>query len=82
MNDIQSIHDDLLALERSLKSKFHPIKPDQQFVGNLRARLEDSPNYQRQRKAAYIFMTTAGGLLVGLIIFLIGKGLLQGSRGA
>jgi len=78
----QSTYNDLLALEQSLKSKFHPIKPDQQFVGNLRSRLESSPIYQQQRKAAYIFITTAGGLLLGLIIFLIGKGLLGESRGA
>jgi hypothetical protein len=77
----QSISDDLLALEEALKAKFHPIEPDQHFVGNLRARLEDSPIYQQQRRAAYIFITTAGGLLLGLIIFLIGKGLLQESKG-
>lgn len=82
MNEHESTYEELIALERSLKSKFHPIKPDQQFVGNLRARLESSPDYQQQRKAAYIFITMAGGLLFGLIIFLIGKGLLGESRGA
>lgn len=81
MQEHQSIDDDLLAFERSIKSKFKPITPDQQFVGNLRSRLEGSPIYQRQRRAAKIMITTAGGLLFGLIIFLIGKGLLQESRG-
>ena len=76
------INKELLALEQSLKTKFHPIEPDQQFVGNLRVSLESSPIYHRQRKLAQIFITTAGGLLFGLIIFLIGKGLLQESRGA
>jgi hypothetical protein len=51
-------------------------------VGNLRSRLENSPIFLKQRRTAYIFITTAGGLLFGLIIFLIGKELLQGSREA
>ena len=77
----QSTDDDLMAFERSIKLKFQPIRPDQQFVGNLRTRLETSPIYQKQRRVAKILITTAGGLLFGLIIFLIGKGLLQESRG-
>lgn len=77
MKEIQSINDDLLALERSLKSKMHPIEPDQQFVGNLRVRLEDPSRYQQPRKAAYSFLTIAGGLLFGLIVFLIGREILQ-----
>ncbi|HOE70738.1 MAG TPA: hypothetical protein PKZ33_06685 [Brevefilum sp.] len=82
MKDHPSASDELLALERILKSRFHPIKPDQRFVGNLRSRLENSPRYSKQHKTAYIFITTAGGLLFGLIIFLIGKELIQGSREA
>lgn len=82
MKDHPSASDELLALERILKSRFHPIKPDRRFVGNLRSRLENSPRYSKQRKTAYIFVTTAGGLLFGLIIFLIGKELIRGSREA
>jgi len=81
MNEYPSADDDLIALETALKSRFHPIKPDQQFVGNLRNRLESSPMIQKQRRTAYVLITTAGGLLFGLIIFLIGKGLFQQSRG-
>lgn len=81
MQENHSINDDLLAFERSLKTKFQPIMPDQQFVGNLHTRLERSSIYQQQRRVAHILITTAGGLLFGLIIFLIGKGLLQESRG-
>lgn len=79
MKGIQPTNHDLMDLEQLLKSRFQSIKPDQQFVGNLRTKLENSPIYQKQRKMAYILMTTAGGLFLGLIIFLIGKGMLQES---
>lgn len=82
MKEIQSHNKDLLALEQSLKSKMHPIKPDQKFVGELRIRLEDMPFYERQKNSAYTMLTVVGGLLFGLIIFLIGKGLLQESKTA
>ena len=82
MKDHLSVSDELLAIERILTNRFHPIKPDQRFVGNLRSRLENSPIFLKQRRTAYIFITTAGGLLFGLIIFLIGKELLQGSSEA
>lgn len=71
---------DLIALEDLLRARFQAIKPDQQFVGILHTKLENSPILQKQRKVAYVLMTTAGGLLLGLIIFLIGKGFLQESR--
>ena len=77
MKEIQSTNEELLALEQSLKNRFQPIKPDQKFVGELRSRLEESPVYQRQRKTAYFLLSVAGGLFVGLIIFLIGKGFYQ-----
>jgi hypothetical protein len=76
----QSTSGDLLALEHALKTKLHPIKPDQVFVGSLRTRLEDNPVYHQQRQKAYILLSVASGLLVGLIIFLIGKGFLQTVR--
>jgi hypothetical protein len=77
MKEIQTHNQDLLALEQRLRSKLHPIKPDQKFVGDLRLRLEDTPFYQRQKNSAYTILSVVGGLLVGLIIFLIGRGLLQ-----
>lgn len=77
MKEIQTNNEELLALEQSLRSKFRPIKPDQKFVGDLRSRLEDMPVYQQQRRTAYFMLSAAGGLLVGLVIFLIGRGILQ-----
>ena len=81
MRENHAINDDLLDFEQTLKTKFQPITPDQQFVGVLRERLEHSSIYQKQRRVAHILITTAGGLLFGLIIFLIGKGLIQESQG-
>ena len=77
MKEIPSLNDDLLALERSLKSKLHPVKPDQQFVGNLRMRLEEISAYPQPQKTAFTLLSVAGGLLIGLIVFLIGKVILQ-----
>ena len=80
MKDNQILSQDLLALEQSLKSKLYPVKPDQSFVGNLCSRLEDSPIYRQQRETAYFLLSIASGLLVGLLIFLIGKTIIYGLR--
>lgn len=77
MSEDHSVNNDLLALERSLKTQLQPIKPNQQFVGNLRLRLEDPSAYRRPRQTAYSFLAIAGGLLFGLVVFLIGKGFFQ-----
>jgi hypothetical protein len=72
----------LLALENSLKGKFHPIEPDQQFVQQLRKRLEGSPILFRRRRTAATLLTIAGGLLFGLAVFLLGRGFLSQSSEA
>ena len=77
MKDIKSINDDLLALEQTLKAKLQPIRPDQGFVGHLRSRLEDSALYQQQRRTAFFLLSIASGLFVGVIVFLIGKIIIQ-----
>jgi hypothetical protein len=80
MKENQILNQDLLDLEQSLKARLSPVKPDQNFVGNLRSRLEDSPIYQQQRETAYFLLSIASGLLVGSLIFLIGKGIIYGLR--
>jgi len=65
--------DTLLALEHSLKTKLNPVNPDGEFVRDLKARLEEATNSDRQRRIAGKLMTIAIGLLVGLIIFMIGR---------
>jgi hypothetical protein len=77
MKEIKSVNDDLLIVEEALRAKFHPITPNQDFVGNLRGQLESSTIYQRQRDTAHVFLTIAGGLLVGLVVFLVGRGIFQ-----
>jgi hypothetical protein len=69
MKEHQSLNQDLLALEQALKSRLTPVKPDQNFVGSLRSRLEDSPIYQQKRETAYFLLSIASGLLVGSLIF-------------
>ena len=67
----------LIALEKSLRDKLNPIELDQNFVLNLRRQLEDSPIHQQQRRLAVQMLTVAAGLVVGLLVFLIGRGLVQ-----
>ena len=77
MIEIKSANDDLLIVEEALRANFHPITPNQDFVGNLRGQLESSTIYQRQRDTAHVFLTIAGGLLVGLVVFLVGRSIFQ-----
>jgi hypothetical protein len=72
-------NESLLALEDSLKRRLHPVTPNRQFVHGLRRRLEESNRLNRQRRTAATLLTIAGGLLIGLAIFLIGRGFLSGS---
>lgn len=79
----QKTHNEsLIALENSLKTKLQSVEPNQHFVNKLRTRLEESPILYRQRRTAATFLTIAGGLLIGLVIFLIGRGFLNQSSEA
>jgi len=73
MKNNVSSNEYLLALEKSLKSKLHPIAPDQKFVWSLRERLEDLPTFRKQQTIAVTLLSVAAGLVVGLGIFLIGR---------
>lgn len=67
----------LRELEQSLKTDLKPVRPDHGFVGRLRDRLLDSTADQQQKQLAYKLLTIAGGLLVGLMTFLIGRRLIE-----
>lgn len=67
----------LLALEHDLRSRLSAVTPDRKFVNNLRQRLEESPVYLQQRRTAAKMLTIAAGLMVGLVVFLIGRGLMR-----
>lgn len=77
MSEKKSSDEALLALEKSLKTKLSQVKPDQNFIGNLHRRLEDSPVYRQQRRKAATLLSIAAGLLVGLAIFLVGRAFIQ-----
>lgn len=72
-----SQNESLIALENALKHKLHPVQPNQHFVQKLRSSLEQSNILDRQKRTAATFLTIAGGLLIGLVIFLIGRGFLR-----
>jgi hypothetical protein len=82
MTKERAINEKLLALEKSLKSRLHPVTPDRQFVGRLRKRLENSPVYQKQQRLAATFLSIAAGLVFGLVIFLIGRGFIKDTKEA
>lgn len=64
---------DLLTLEQRLRSKMHPVQPDKKFIGALRSQLEQASTQSREHRLAASFLTIAGGLMLGLIIYLIGR---------
>ncbi|MCB2202867.1 hypothetical protein KQH56_02555 [bacterium] len=71
------VNEQLLALEKALRTRLSPVHPSQQFVGSLRQRLEDSPIDPQRKWLAMLLLAIAGGLAVGLVIFLVGKSLNQ-----
>lgn len=79
MTSRDSANEALLSLEQSLRLQLNPVQPDQQFVGRLRQRLEDSPTYRQQKRLAMKMLTIAVGLVAGLAIFLIGRGFIHES---
>ena len=73
MTNHVSSNESLLALEKKLRHRLHPVNPDHVFVSDLRQKLEHSSLWERQKRTAFSMLTVAIGLLVGLIIFLIGR---------
>lgn len=76
----KSINEPLLALEATLKNHLNPVKPDRDFVQQLGEHLEESPSLLQQRKAAVFLLTIAGGLVIGLAVFLIGRKLVNRAK--
>lgn len=81
---VENNYDDesLLVLENSLKKKLYPVKPDNKFVGTLHDRLEGSPHYLDHQRTAAKLLTIAAGLVMGLAIFLIGRGFIKAGKNA
>ncbi|QRN83533.1 hypothetical protein JR338_01910 [Chloroflexota bacterium] len=64
----------LNKIEQTLRTKLAPIAPNDQFIGTLRNRLEGSTIYEKQHRLAVSMLSIAVGLVVGLVVFLVGRG--------
>ncbi|MDY6846510.1 MAG: hypothetical protein SVP52_05185 [Chloroflexota bacterium] len=73
-------NDELLELEKSLRSRLYPIQPDQKFVGSLLMRLEQESQRDDERRLAISFLTIAVGLVTGLAVFLLGQIIFKRSK--
>ena len=80
MTEMINKNETLLELEQSLRDRLNPVRPDQHFVGRLHKRLEQSPIYLEKHHLAVTLLTIAGGLVIGTAVFLIGRGLIEGSE--
>jgi hypothetical protein len=82
MSAFRDDNEELLALEESLKRQLRIVPPRKDFVGALRKKLENSPILQERRRLAATMLSIALGLVAGLVIFLIGRGFMQGAKKA
>jgi len=71
---------DLKALENSLRANLHPIEPDQKFIRELAHDLADASIHYRQKRISQALLLITGGLVIGLLIFWIGRGFMEGER--
>ncbi len=77
MRERQFSNETLLALEQSLKAKLNPVNPDQSFIHTLKQRLVNMPINDPHHRTAMTLLTIAGGLFLGLVIYLIGRGFIN-----
>ncbi|MBG0786445.1 MAG: hypothetical protein H0S79_15215 [Anaerolineaceae bacterium] len=77
MTERLAAEDQLNNIEKSLRTKLAPIAPNDQFIGSLRQRLEGSTIYEKQHRLAVSMLSIAFGLVVGLAVFLLGRGLVR-----
>lgn len=80
MTNMRNENETLLKLERSLRDRLNPVRPDHKFIGSLQKKLQESPLLRKKRHLAVTLLTIAGGLVVGTAVFLIGRGLIAGSE--
>jgi hypothetical protein len=77
MTNSELSNQSLIELEHSLKEYLNPVKPDQNFIGQLLQRLENSSSNPVQRKMARKLLRIALAFSVGFIVFLLGKKLVD-----
>ena len=81
MKELQFSNETLLELERSLKTKLNPVQPDLSFISTLRDKLLAQPDIRPHHRTALTLLTIAGGLFLGLAIYLIGLGYFRDQSG-
>ena len=69
----KSTDESLLSIEKSLKTHLGPIDPDKGFIDELWQDLERSSLWDKQERTALSLLIIAVGLLVGTLIFLVGR---------
>jgi len=68
---------DLSALENSLRANLHRLEPDQIFIHELAHDLADASIHVRQKRIGQALLLATGGLVIGFLIFFIGRGFLD-----
>ncbi len=68
---------DLKALEDKLKERLQPIEPNQEFISELGKDLAKACYNGPQRRLGEGLLLTAGGFMIGLLIFWIGRKFLE-----
>lgn len=77
----QDIFDEeLKALEDALKAGLHPIEPDQRFIGELAKDLAEESIICRQRRLGHALLLVTGGLVIGFLVYWIGRGFIEGDK--
>jgi len=72
---------DLAALENALRDRLHPIEPDQEFINDLAENLARASLNRRQKQIGQSILIILGGLLIGWLIFWIGREFIKGKQG-
>ena len=71
---------DLTTLENSLRANLHPIEPDQKFIRELAKDLADASIQYRQKRIGQALLLVVGGLVIGFVIFWIGRSFMEGKK--
>jgi hypothetical protein len=81
MDQQDSFEADIKALENTLMDRLHPIEPNQKFIGELAKDLAEASFNRRQRRLGQSLLISLGGLMIGWLIFWIGREFVKGEQG-
>ena len=80
MTEANYVENSLITLERSLKETLNPVKPDKQFVSDLKRQLINQPINREEQRTAISLLLIAAGLFSGLVVFLLGRRFFESKR--